>query len=169
MNYAMTKHVSRVQKRSSKFFTGIMLAFSILFLLMGIIFDRGMLFLSMLSVWMYWLYSLQSVTDYEYHLEDGNFTVDVIKGKRRRKRVQELEIKDLEILAPNWHETVAKYRKNGGTEKLKKYDYTSYDDDIPYYTMIIYSGKEKVKLLLDLDEEWLREIKRHHYTNVFME
>lgn len=47
------------------------------------------------------------------------------------------------MIAPNWHEAVAKYRKNGGTEKLKKFDYTSYDDNIPYYTMIVYENKEK--------------------------
>ena len=52
-------------------------------------------------------------------------------------------MQDMEVIAPNWHEAVAKYRKNGGTEKLKKFDYTSYDDNIPYYTMIVYENKEK--------------------------
>jgi len=169
MNYALTKQVSRVQKRSSKFFTGLMLTLSILFLLMGIIFDRGMLFLSMLAVLMYWLNSFQSVTDYEYHLEDGIFTIDIIKGKRKRKRAHELEIKDMEVVAPHWHEAVAKYRKKEGTEKLPKFDYTSYDDDIEYYTMIIYHKKEKLKLLLDLDEEWLNEIRRYCRTGVYIQ
>ena len=34
----------------------------------------------------------------------------------------------MEVTAPHWHESVAKYKKNGGTEQLKKFDYTSYDD-----------------------------------------
>lgn len=169
MNYAMTKQVSRKAKPMAKVFTVTMLVMSILFLLMGIIFDRGMLFLSMLAVLMYWLNSYQTVTDYEYHVEDGILTIDVIKGKQRRKRVHELDLKDMEVVAPNWHDAVAKYRKNGGTEQLKKFDYTSYDDEIPYYTMIIYENKKKIKLLLDLDEEWLQMLKRMHYTKVFVQ
>ena len=66
----------------------------------------------------------------------------------------------IHIFAPNWHEAVAKYRKNGGTEKLKKFDYTSYDDNIPYYTMIVYENKEKIKLLLDLNDSMLEAVKR---------
>ena len=48
----------------------------------------------------------------------------------------------------------------GGTEKLKKYDYTSYNDDIPYYTMIIVEDGRKIKILLDLNSEMLHEMKR---------
>ena len=66
----------------------------------------------------------------------------------------------MEVTAPNWHESVAKYRAKGGTVKVHKYDYTSYDDNVPYYTMIIVEGRRKIKLLLDLDEEMLDAIRR---------
>ena len=168
MNYAMTKHVSRKQKRSTKVFNALLVIMSVLFILMGIIFDRGMLFLSVLSILMYWLNSFQALRDYEYHMEDGILTVDVIQGKRRRKREQELELKNLEVIAPNWHEAVAKYRKNGGTEHLKKYDYTSYEDEIPYYTMIIHDGRRKIKLLMDFDDEWLFKIKQWYPEKVYL-
>jgi len=168
MNHAMTKHVSRATKRFSKAFTRILLAMSILFIFMGIILDRGMLFLSMLSVLLYWYSSYESIKDYEYHMEGNKLTVDVIKGKQRRKRMHELDLSEMEVLAPNWHEAVSKYRKNGGTEQIKKYDYTSYDDAIPFYTMIIYSERTKIKILLNLDEEWLWEIKRQYPTKVYM-
>ena len=65
----------------------------------------------------------------------------------------------MEVTAPHWHESVAKYKKNGGTEQLKKYDYTSYDDNTPYYTMIIKEDGRKIKLLLDLTEEMLHTMK----------
>lgn len=168
MNYVMTKQVTRKSRKSSKVFNILLVTMSILFILMGIIFDRGMLFLSILSILMYWLNSFQSLRDYEYHMEDGRLTVDVIQGKRRRKRAQELELKNLEVIAPNWHEAVAKYRKNGGTEHLKKYDYTSYEDDIPYYTMIIHDGKRKIKVLMDFDEEWLLKIKQWYPEKVYL-
>lgn len=168
MNYAMTKQVTRRQKKSAKVFNILLVTMSVLFILMGIIFDRGMLLLSILSILMYWLNSFQSLRDYEYHMEDGRLTVDVIQGKRRRKRAQELELKNLEVIAPNWHEAVAKYRKNGGTEHLKKYDYTSYEDDIPYYTMIIHDGKRKIKVLMDFDEEWLLKMKQWYPEKVYL-
>ena len=170
MDYAMTKFVSRKAKQGSKLLSGIMLTLTILFLLMGIIFDRGMLLLSMLMVIVYWIYSMESVRDYEYRLENDVLTIDLIKGKQRRKTVQELEMSGLEVIAPNWHEAVAQYRKNGGTEKIKKYDYTSYDDEIPYYTVIMRVDRyKKIKLLLDLDMEWLMAIKRKNPQKVFIE
>ena len=67
----------------------------------------------------------------------------------------------------NWHESVAKYKKNGGTEQLKKFDYTSYDDNVPYYTMIIREDGRKIKLLLDLTEEMLHTIKTQHPEKVY--
>ena len=55
-----------------------------------------------------------------------------------------------------------------GTEKLKKFDYTSYDDNIPYYTMIVYENKEKIKLLLDLNDSMLEAVKRVYPQKVYM-
>ncbi len=155
----MTKNVSRKAKPGVIFFTRLLLILSIVFMLVGIMLSRGALFVSTITVILYWLYSGETTRDYEYHLENGVFSVDVIKGKRSRKREQELNLDRLEVLAPHWHSAVGKYRKNGGSEKLKKYDYTSYNDDIPYYTMIIRNGdNKKIKLLLDLDEEWMRTL-----------
>ena len=62
---------------------------------------------------------------------------------------------------------MAKYKKNTGTEKLKKYDYTSYEDDVPYYTMIIREDGRKIKLLLDLTEEMLHTMKTQFPERVY--
>jgi len=169
MDREMIKFVSREPKKMFKLMKGIMLFFTVLFILAGIIFDRGMLLLAMLMVVLYWIYCAESVRDYEYRMANESLTIDLIKGKQRRKTVQEIEFGGLEVIAPNWHEAVAKYRKDGGTEKIKKYDYTSYNDDIPYYTMIVRVNRhEKIKLLLDLDREWLLEIKRKYPEKVFI-
>ena len=63
-----------------------------------------------------------------------------------------LKLEEMEVTAPHYHEkwqNIKEYR-NGETEK---YDYTSYEDDVPYYTMIIREDGRKIKLLLDLTEE----------------
>ena len=94
-------------------------------------------------------------------------TIDVIYGKKYRKTAHVLELRNMEVTAPHWHESVARYKKNSGTEKIKKYDYTSYDDDVPYYTMIVTEDGNKIKLLLDLTEEMLHTIKMQHPQKVY--
>src|SRR5699024_9657997 len=101
-----------------------------------------------------------SKKEYEYTLDGMELRISVIWGGHYRREAHVLNLQEMEVVAPNWHGSVARYRKNGGTEKLHKYDYTSYDDDIPYYTMIIKEDGRKIKLLLDLSEEMLDQIRR---------
>ena len=70
-------------------------------------------------------------------------------------------------IVENRHEAVAKYRKDGGGVRLPKFDYTSYEDDIPYYTMIVIEDREKKKLLLDLNQELLFALKKQYPSKVF--
>ena len=100
-------------------------------------------------------------------MENGQLTIDVIYGKKYRKTAHVLNLEEMEVTAPHYHEKVAKYKKNSGTEKLKKYDYTSYEDDIPYYTMIVIEDREKKKLLLDLNQELLFALKKQYPSKVF--
>ena len=55
----------------------------------------------------------------------------------------------------------------GGGVRLPKFDYTSYEDDIPYYTMIVIEDREKKKLLLDLNQELLFALKKQYPSKVF--
>lgn len=120
-----------------------------------------------LLICLYFAFDMFSQKEYEYTMEGNQFTIDVIIGKKHRRNAHELDLNQLEVVAPNWHEKVAKYRIKGGTQHLTKYDYTSYDDEIPYYTMIIGEGREKIKILLDLDEEMLRAMKNMLPDKVF--
>ena len=168
MNYKMVKEVHRHVKVSTKILKKTMAALCVLFLLAGIILDRGMMFLAFLTAGMYFLYEFYAVKDYEYAMEGNEFKISVIHGKRRRKEAHVLDLKDLEVIAPHQHQAVARYRLKGGTEKLPKYDYTSYDPDVPYYTMIISENQQKIKLLLDLPEEMLKAIKQKNPQEVFL-
>ncbi len=168
MNYKMVKQVHRRIKTSTKILSKTMIVMCVLFLLSGILLDRGMMLLALLTAGMYFLYEANSVKDYEYVMEGSAFTIAVIRGRRRRREEHELDLKNLEVVAPNWHEAVAKYRLKGGTERLPKYDYTSYEPDIPYYTMIITENQRKIKLLLDLPEDMLQAMKRMNPQKVFV-
>ena len=168
MDYRMVKQVHKRIKTSTKVLKNVMIVLCVLFVLMGIIFDRGMLFLALLTAGMYFLYDTYAVKDYEYVMEGNQFTISVIQAKRHRREVHVLNLKDMEVLAPNWHDAVAKYRKNGGTEKIQKFDYTSYEPEIPYYTMIIMENRKKIKLLLDLEDDMIAAIKRMYPQKVFL-
>ena len=52
--------------------------------------------------------------------------------------------------------------------KLPKYDYTSYEEDTPYYTMIIMENSQKIKLLLDLSEDMLNTLKKRYPDKVYL-
>lgn len=168
-NYKITKQVKRKAKRFSKLLSRAMIVLAVLFVCLGIIFDTGLMLPAFLFAVLYYFFSVNADKEYEYNLENGILTIDVIKGKRRRKTVHTLNMKDMEVTAPNWHEAVARYRKDGGSVKLPKFDYTSYDDEIPYYTMIVMENEQKIKLLLDLGGEMLDMIKRTYPQKVYLQ
>lgn len=158
-NSKITEQVRRKKKAGTGALKAVMVVFGVLFVLMGIMLSRGFMLPGFLLVGLYFIYDLFSRKEYEYILEGSSFTVSVIHGGRRRREVHQLNMQELEVVAPNWHESVARYRLKGGSERLKKYDYTSYEDDIPYYTMIIKENGRKIKILLDLNGEMLHAMK----------
>lgn len=166
-DYRIVTQVKRKKKRFSGLLRASMIFLTVVFVLMGIAFSRGFMLPGFLMAALYLVYDVFSRRDYEYTLENGVLSVDVIYGGRYRRNRHELNLQELEVLAPNWHEAVAKYRTKGGTVKLPKYDYTSYDDDIPYYTMIIRENKKKIKLLLDLTDQMMERIKQMYPDKVF--
>lgn len=163
----ITEQVTRKKKAGAGLLKVLMIAFGVFFVLLGIIFSRGFMLSGFLLICLYLAYDFFSQKEYEYTMEGTHFSIDMITGKRHRRQMHELDLNKLEVVAPHWHDKVAKYRKKGGTEHIPKYDYTSYDDDIPYYTMIIGEGREKVKLLLDLNDEMLRALKTLFPEKVF--
>ncbi|MGN1166909.1 MAG: hypothetical protein ACI4S2_10850 [Lachnospiraceae bacterium] len=166
-NYKIVEQVTRKPKKLTRFLKVIIVVFAVFFIMLGITISQGFMLPGFLMVLLYFVYSVFSQKEYEYTLEDNNFTIDVIMGKRYRRTAHELNLKDLEVVAPNMHSAVAKYRKNGGSIKLKKFDYTSYEEDTPYYTMIIMEEREKIKLLLDLSENMLQIMKSKYPEKVF--
>ncbi len=149
-NYRITEQVVRKPKAMSGLLQKAMVIFAVLFILLGIMISQGFMLPGFLLVLLYFFYSVLSQKEYEYVLEGQTLTIEVILGKRYRRTAHILELNTMETTAPNRHDAVAKYRKDAGGISLPKYDYTSYEKDTPYYTMIIMENKQKIKLLLDL-------------------
>ncbi len=167
-NYRIVTQVTRKPKPMTGFLRTVMIVFAVILLLMGIVLSQGFMLPGFLLVVLYYIYSIFSQKDYEYILEDNHLTIDVILGKRYRRSAHDLDMEALEVLAPNWHDAVAKYRKDGGSIRLTKYDYTSYDEDTPFYTMIVTENREKIKILLDLSDEMIKMIHRRYPDRVFL-
>lgn len=167
VDYRIVEQVSRKRKRMSVILRRTMVFFAVIFVLMGIMVSQAFMLAGFLCTGLYFVYDIFSQKDYEYTLDGGHLTIEVIYGKKYRKTVHELELHEMETVAPNWHQAVAAYRKNGGTVRLKKYDYTSYDDNVPYYTMIVTENGKKIKILLDLTEGMLQNIKSQYPEKVF--
>lgn len=166
-DYRIVEQVSRKKKSMSGFLRKVIVIFAVFFVFLGITIAQSFMLAGFLLAGLYFVYDIFSQKDYEYTLENDQLTIDVIYGKKYRRTAHVLEMAELEVVAPHLHEKVARYRKNGGTERLKKYDYTSYDDAVPYYTMIIRENGHKIKLLLDLTEEMMHTIKTQHPEKVY--
>ena len=166
-DYKLVEQVTRKKKKLSGVLKKTMVFFAVVFVLMGITISQAFMLAGFCLAGLYFIYGTFCQRDYEYTLENDTLSIDVIYGKKYRKTAHVLELKNMEVTAPHWHESVAKYKKNGGTEQLKKFDYTSYDDNIPYYTMIIKEDGRKIKLLLDLTEEMIHTMKAQHPEKVY--
>ncbi len=167
-DYRIIGQVVRKPKAMSGVLKKMMVFFAVVFLLLGIMISQGFMLPGFLLVVLYFSYSVLSQREYEYVLEGQTLTIDVILGKRYRRTAHILELNTMEATAPSRHEAVARYRKDTGTIRLPKYDYTSYEEDTPFYTMIVMENRQKIKLLLDLSEEMLQALKRSYPDKVFL-
>ena len=153
------QQVERRVKKSTKWLKLAMIVLAVIFLLLGIFITNGFMLFCFIFAGLYFWFDANANLSYEYSYEDGIFTIDVIKAKRRRYTAHELKLDELEVLAPHDSDAVSAYRKGNGS-RIRKFDYTSYDEEVPYYTMIITEDDEKIKLLLDLNEEMLFAMKQ---------
>ena len=155
----MVISVKRKEKHSEKVLRHTMIVLAVLFLLMGIMLTRGFMLLCFLMTVVYFWYSRSSKREYEYTIEDGRMIIDRV-ADHGRTRLHDFPLSEVEVLAKPDDPAVARYKRKGGTEKIPKYDYTSYEEDQPYYTMIVQDDGQKTKLLLDLTPEAIAAVRR---------
>lgn len=160
MGNRIVTEVHRPKRSSAKVLEIIMIVLAVIMLLAGIVFSRGFFLPCFLMAGLYFIYDRNAVKDYEYIYEDKVLTIDVIKGRVSRQTAHEIPMEDVVVVAEHNDEAVARFRKGAEEGNLPKFDYTSYNDQVPYYTMIAVEDGRRIKLLLDLDEAMLSEMKR---------
>ncbi len=167
-NAGMVQQVKRKEKAMTGVLKKVILLFAVLFVVMGITISQGFMLSGFLAAGLYFVYDALSRKEYEYVLDGDRLQISVIFGGRYRREMHVLDLKDMEVVAPSRHEKVADYLKEGGSVKLPKYDYTSYEENVPYYTMIVMEDRRKIKILMDLNEEMLGFMKRMYPDRVFL-
>ena len=134
------------------------------FLLQGIMFSSSFMLPCFLMTLAYFVYRHLAKREYEYTLSDGILKIERVSD-RGRSMLWEIPFGEIRLLCAHDAPEAAPYRKNGSV-KVKKYDYTSCREDVPYYTMILEEKGKTIKLLLDLTPEAISMIRRENPTAV---
>ncbi|MEG0579832.1 MAG: DUF6106 family protein, partial [Niameybacter sp.] len=104
--------------------------------------------------------------EYEYLYVNGELDIDRIAAKTKRKKMKNLDISQMEILAPVKSHQMDYYN---GNQRLKVYDFSSQDPSHKVYAMIIPDGQELCKILLEFNERMIQDIKKTAPRKVFMD
>ena len=77
----------------------VMVIFAAIFVLMGITISQAFMLPGFLLALLYFAYDIFSQRDYEYTMENGQLTIDVIYGKKYRKTAHVLKLEEMEVTA----------------------------------------------------------------------
>ena len=102
------------------------------------------LLLVMIGVDIYLFRSLD--IEYEYLYINGNLDIDKIMSKSRRKKAFEMNVSELELLAPAGSPELRPF------QGLKAKDYTSGEEGRKAYEMIVLKNGEKIKIIFEPNE-----------------
>ena len=75
----------------------VMVIFAAIFVLMGITISQAFMLPGFLLALLYFAYDIFSQRDYEYTMENGQLTIDVIYGKKYRKTAHVLKLEEMEV------------------------------------------------------------------------
>ena len=158
MNEPIVISVIRKGRPSETLLRRLMAALGVLFLALGIMISTGFMLPCALTVLCYYWYRHASKREYEYTLEEETMKIERV-SERGRRELYEIPYARIQLLCEPDAPEAAPYKK-GGSVKVNKEDYTSYREDVPYYTMIVRDDPNPLKLLLDLTPEAIRLIRR---------
>ncbi len=119
-------------------------------------------FLAFLAV-TYYLYMVQYM-EFDYTLTNSLLEIEMITGKKRRKPILAVDIKDIVVVARSKSDPVKRYIG----QHMKTYDCTSHED-VPYYCMIIRVDGAERKILFEPSEEMLMELKRTNPSKIYVD
>jgi len=88
--------------------------------------------------------------EYEYTLLQQDFDIDVIYNKAKRKKANNFDLREAELIAPANSSRVAAFKTT------KTLDYSSQDPNMPAYAIIIPLDKNLNKILIQPDDKLIQ-------------
>ena len=101
--------------------------------------------------------------EYEYAYVNGELDVDAVYARSSRKHLASYDLRNVECIAPvNSHEL------DSYDASWKTVDYTSLDPSAKMYAEVLSSKGTRMKVLLELNEEMLSDLKMRNPRKVFL-
>ena len=95
--------------------------------------------------------------EYEYLFVNGEFDIDMVMSKSKRKKVMSMNLREADLVAPL------------DSHRLKTLDYSSGNQQHRRFAVIIKSGGENCKIIIEPDEQMAQAIKNSAPSKVFLD
>jgi len=104
--------------------------------------------------------------EYEYLFVNGEFDIDMVMSKSKRKKVMSMNLREADLVAPLDSHRMDYYN---GNSRLKTLDYSSGNQQHRRFAVIIKSGGENCKIIIEPDEQMAQAIKNSAPSKVFLD
>ena len=104
--------------------------------------------------------------EYEYLFVNGEFDIDMVMAKSKRKKVMSVNLSEADLIAPlNSH----KMDYYNGNSRMKTLDYTSGNPEHQRFAIIMKAGGENSRIIIEPDDEMAKAIKNSAPSKVFLD
>lgn len=104
--------------------------------------------------------------EYEYLFVNGEFDIDMVMSKSKRKKVMSMNLREADLVAPLDSHRMDYYN---GNSRLKTLDYSSGNQQHRRFAVIIKRGGENCKIIIEPDEQMAQAIKNSAPSKVFLD
>ena len=104
--------------------------------------------------------------EYEYLFVNGEFDIDMVMAKSKRKKVMSMNLSEADLIAPlNSH----KMDYYNGNSRMKTLDYSSGNPQHKRFAVIIKAGGENSRIIIEPDEQMAQALKNSAPSKVFLD
>ena len=104
--------------------------------------------------------------EYEYLFVNGEFDIDMVMAKSKRKKVMSMNLSETDLIAPlNSH----KMDYYNGNSRMKTLDYSSGNPQHKRFAVIIKAGGENSRIIIEPDEQMAQALKNSAPSKVFLD
>ena len=104
--------------------------------------------------------------EYEYLFVNGEFDIDMVMAKSKRKKVISVNLSEADLIAPlNSH----KMDYYNGNSRMKTLDYSSGNPEHKRFAIIMKTGGENSRIIIEPDDEMAKAIKNSAPSKVFLD